>query len=54
MGFSRQEYWSGVPLPSTQEMSDPSNLSLVTSSCFHFLLSLAPDQPSAYPLVLTV
>lgn len=26
-----------------QEMSDPSNLSLVTSSCFHFLPSLAPD-----------
>ena len=23
MGFSRQEYWSGVPLPSPEDLSDP-------------------------------
>ena len=23
MGFSRQEYWSGVPLPSSGDLSDP-------------------------------
>ena len=23
MGFSRQEYWSGVPLPSPGDLSDP-------------------------------
>ena len=36
-----------------QEMSDPSNFSLVTSSCFHFLPLLALDQQFAYPLALT-
>ena len=25
MGFSRQEYWSGVPLPSPDLFSDPKN-----------------------------
>ena len=29
MGFSRQEYWSGLPFPSPGDLSDPgSNLSL--------------------------
>ena len=23
MGFSRQEYWSGVPCPSPEDLSDP-------------------------------
>ena len=23
MGFSRQEYWSGVPLPSAEDLPDP-------------------------------
>ena len=23
MGFSRQEYWSGVPLPSPEDLPDP-------------------------------
>ena len=23
MGFSRQEYWSGVPFPSSGDLSDP-------------------------------
>jgi len=23
MGFSRQEYWSGLPFPSPGELSDP-------------------------------
>ena len=23
MGFSRQEYWSGLPLPSPEDLSDP-------------------------------
>ena len=26
MGFSRQEYWSGVPLPSLKELATPSNI----------------------------
>jgi len=23
MGFSRQEYWSGLPFPSPEDLSDP-------------------------------
>ena len=23
MGFSRQEYWSGLPIPSQEDLSDP-------------------------------
>ena len=26
MGFSRQEYWSGVPLPSLKELHNQTNL----------------------------
>src|SRR5574341_901237 len=33
MGFSRQEYWSGVPLPSTHQLIDPWVVS-------HFWLSM--------------
>ena len=28
MGFSRQEYWSGVPLPSPKEMAAHSNIAI--------------------------
>ena len=37
MGFSRQEYWSGVPLPSPEMSWDPLNQTLPTAS------SSAPD-----------
>ena len=37
MGFSRQEYWSGVPLPSPEVIS---SLSYSTASLYFFLWSL--------------
>ena len=30
MGFSRQEYWSGLPFPSPRDLSDPGSLYLIT------------------------
>ena len=41
MGFSRQEYWSGVPLPSLAEMLDTQRKTSVTFILFSntFLLS---------------
>ena len=30
MGFSRQEYWSGVPLPSPIEMHELTKLAFIT------------------------
>ena len=29
MGFSRKEYWSGLPFPSPGDLPDPGNLSLL-------------------------
>ena len=51
MGFPRQEYWSGVPLPSLEEISFPSCVSLyffalmieggfLISSCYSLLLGI--------------
>ena len=37
MGFSRQEYWSGVPLPSPTDMSRPL---LIPFTSFKFLFLL--------------
>ena len=33
MGFSRQEYWSGLPLPSPRSLLGTANLSLITFVC---------------------
>ena len=49
MGFSRQEYWSGLPLPSPmdcivheiQSMTEPLSLHLLKSYFFTYLLFLA-------------
>ena len=48
MGFSRQEYWSGVPLPSPSDMLDFFNLSNMTS-----MLLLEP-KANAVPLPLAI
>ena len=32
MGFSRQEYWSGVPLPSPESACDTGNKGLIPGS----------------------
>ena len=40
MGFARQEYWSGVPLPSPMGLEETSNnLEYWTFFSVHFLLS---------------
>ena len=39
MGFSRQEYWSGLPFPSPGDLPDPGNqtqVSHIASRCFTF------------------
>ena len=37
MGFSRQEYWSGLPFPSSEDLPDP---------------GIDPGSPTLYPDVL--
>ena len=47
MGFSRQEYWSGVPLPSLGEAQEMSlKRSAVRDGESGFPIKLLPDNPS--------
>ena len=49
MGFSRQEYWSGLPFPSPGDFSTQgSNLGLLHCRQF-FLPSKPPGQPQVEP-----
>ena len=43
MGFSRQEYWSGVPLPSPRKMADLINVNLkeISNHLFSSILQLS-------------
>ena len=59
MGFSRQEYWSGVPLPSLSTLSKPMLFLfwIIISGCFLFLnihLSLADDIKGHFPYTKTM
>ena len=47
MGFSKQEYWSGVPLPSPQDATSPgkikvqnSKYNLLNAYCFRTIVKL--------------
>ena len=57
MGFPRQEYWSGLPLPSLESDLDPGNslVSLSQSVGEHLFLTLtwAPSRLSAEELMLS-
>ena len=35
MGFSRQEYWSGLPFPTPEDLPDP-GIKLVSLSLLHW------------------
>ena len=35
MGFSRQEYWSGLPFPSPGDLPNPGNVSCIVGRCFN-------------------
>ena len=50
MGFSRQEYWSGVPLPSPGDLPDPGiePVSLALAGGFFTTESLGKPLSSAY------
>ena len=41
MGFPRQEYWSGLPFPSSGDLSNPGKFALQADS----LLSEPPEKP---------
>ena len=45
MGFSRQEYWSVLPLPSPQDLPDP----VIESSCPALQADALPFEPPGKP-----
>ena len=45
MGFSRQEYWSGVPLPSPGDLPDPG----IEPVLLHCRQPLLPSEPPGKP-----
>ena len=55
MGFSRQEYWSGLPCPSPGDLSDPGTkfMSLIYLYCQASSLPLVPPgKPLLFPSLL--
>ena len=50
MGFSRQEYWSGLPLPSSGDLPDPGIEPVVEPASLGFLGELFTAEPTGKPL----
>ena len=46
MGFPRQEYWSGLPLPSPEDLPDPGTEPASPILAGRFLTDEPPDKPS--------
>ena len=46
MGFSRQEYWSGLPFPSPRDLSHPGIKSVSFALASRFFISEAPGKPT--------
>ena len=45
MGFPRQEYWSGVPLPSPGDLPDPGLQPVSPISAYGFFTTEPPGKP---------
>ena len=46
MGFSRQEYWSGLPVPSPQDLPDPGIKTKSPALAGAFFATEPPGKPS--------
>ena len=46
MGFPRQEYWSGLPFPSTGESCQPSDQTCISCLASEFFITEQPGKPS--------
>ena len=46
MGFSRQEYWSGLPFPSPEDLPNPGIESVSLALASEFFTSEPPGKPS--------
>ena len=53
MGFSRQEYWGGLPCPPPGDLPNPGIESVSCSSCTagEFFIAEPPGKPKVIPIV---
>ena len=51
MGFSREEYWSGLPFPSVGDLHDPETEPSSSTFLADTLVSEPPDKPPFSPLL---
>ena len=49
MGFSRQEYWSGLPFPSTGDLPDPGTETTSPALAGRFFTTEPPGKPTNEP-----
>ena len=49
MGFSRQEYWSGLPFPPPGDLSDPGKIKLPVLGLLHEQVASLPLLPPGSP-----
>ena len=47
MGFPRQEYWSGLPFPSSGDLSDPGIESTSPALAGGFFITVPPRKPAS-------
>ena len=48
MGFSRQEYWSGLPFPSPEDLPNPGTEPTSPALAAGFFTTGSPGQPELY------
>ena len=48
MGFSRQEYWSGLPFPSPEYLPDPGIEPVSPALAGDFLTTELPEKPTVH------
>ena len=53
MGFPRQEYWSGLPLPSPRDLPDPGIEPMSPALAGGFFATEPPGKPEEYSVVHT-
>ena len=51
MGFSRQEYWSGLPFPSPGDLPDPGIKPVSPALAGGFFTTVPPGKPNVYMCV---
>ena len=50
MGFPRQKYWSGLPLPSLRDLPNPETKLASSALAGRFLATESPEKPNYTPI----